>query len=129
MYPYTINDVSKSILFYFIYWLILFVILVIKEIIRMYIVDDKLPKDCFECKFRTKCNVWEAFLRLPIEMAEIKMDDLELLKPMKYRNCKIHKVPSWIARLYFKFIKGKCKHLCCTCNHKNKCELYLYGRD
>ena len=40
----------------------------------MYIVDEKLPKDCFECKFRTKCNVWESFLKLPLNMQEINID-------------------------------------------------------
>lgn len=95
----------------------------------MYLVNDKLPKDCFECKFRTKCDVWQAFLKLPINIAEIKLEDMNVLKPMIYRNCKIYKVPKWIKRFYFKFIMRKCPHLCKFCKHKNKCEIYLNGEE
>lgn len=95
----------------------------------MYIVNEKMPKDCFECKFRTKCDVWEAFIRLPIDMSKIDIDDLEYLRPMVFRNCKIRKVPAFISRLYFKWIKKKCQHLCLTCEHRSHCEIYLYGRE
>lgn len=95
----------------------------------MYLVNKKLPKDCFECEYRTKCDVWQAFLRLPIDMAEIKMEDMELLKPMRYRNCKIHKIPKFISRFYFKFILKKCQHICRLCKHKKQCEIYQYGEE
>ena len=95
----------------------------------MYIVNDKLPKDCFECKFRTKCDVWESFLRLPLNMAEIEIEDLKYLRPMVFRNCKLRKIPPFISRFYIKFIKKKCQHLCILCEHKNHCELYTFGKE
>ncbi|MBO7691152.1 MAG: hypothetical protein J6T10_00780 [Methanobrevibacter sp.] len=91
----------------------------------MYIVDEKLPKDCFECKFRTRCNVWESFLKLPLNMQEINIDDLDYLRPMVFSTCRLHPIPSIIQKLYMKWYMRKCMHLCLFCKHKNKCELCI----
>ena len=95
----------------------------------MYIVNEKLPKDCFECKFRTKCNVWEAFLKLPINIEELNMDDLEYLKPMVFSHCKLYEVPNKYVRLFHKWIKRECMHICLFCKHKHKCEMCILRKD
>lgn len=95
----------------------------------MYIIDEKLPKDCFECKFRTRCNVWEAFLKLPINPDELDIDDLDYLKPMVFTSCKIKPIPQLIQKLYIKWVMKSCRHLCLFCNHKNKCELCIVRKD
>ena len=95
----------------------------------MYLVTDDLPKDCFECKFRTKCEVWEKFLNLPFDKGEILMNDLDLLKPRVFTCCKIHPTTKLVSRFYFKWVLKRCRHICLFCRYKRHCEIYLNGRD
>lgn len=94
----------------------------------MYIVNDNMPKDCFECPFRTKCNVWEDFLKLPINEANIEIDSVMFLKPTVFRACKIQRIPNKVMRFYLKWGKRLCRHLCLYCKHKKYCDLYNYSR-
>ena len=95
----------------------------------MYIIDDELPKDCFSCIHRTKCNIWEEFMTLSIDEADIRIDTLKYFKPMEHRCCKyVVEIPSSLVKFYNKFILMKCPHLCKGCRHKNKCDIYNIGR-
>ena len=89
----------------------------------MYIVLEELPKNCFDCKFRTKCNVWEKFLKLPFNDYGIEQEDLRYLKPTVFSVCRLRPIPLLIQKLYVKWHMKQCRHLCLFCKFKKQCEL------
>lgn len=95
----------------------------------MYLVTEEMPKDCFECKFKNGCQVWDDFMKLPLDHATIIMDDLQWLKPTVFKCCKIQPLNKIASRFYLKWILKKCRHICYFCRHKEKCEIYQDGRE
>ena len=87
----------------------------------MYIVKDKLPDSCIRCPFQPKCEIWSVIIE---QMSDEKFMDFPVPLPTQYPCCKlINPLPHGIVKLWRKWIKGECRHICLLCNHRKACDI------
>ena len=92
----------------------------------MYIVKEQLPESCFKCPYNTKCDVWQVIMS---DWFEPRFMDYPTPKPLQFKCCKLKSVPNIINFIYYKWLRGSCRHICLSCKHRSICDIYnLYGK-